>query len=82
MSKRKAEGVLQRGMHYEDETTEVQLSEDTSNSQIVGIRAEAPAEGGTRGAPATLAAAPSHHVDCEGANLFWALLEDVGYTVW
>ena len=48
MSKRKAEGVLERGMHYEGETTEVHLSEDTSNSQTVGIRAEAPVEGGTR----------------------------------
>lgn len=82
MSKRKAEGALEQGTHCEGDTTEVVLAEATSARQTTNIRADTPAEGGTREAPATPAVAPASHVDCEGAGLFWMLLEAAGYTIW
>lgn len=82
MSKRKAEGILERVITCEGEPTEVGLEATASTHQIVSLQVETPVEGGTRETPATPAAAPAQHVDDAGTNLLWILLEDVGYTVW
>lgn len=82
MSKRKAEGVLERGIYCEGDTTEVYLAEATSTHQTMNIHVETSVEGGTKETPPMLAAAPANHVDKAGANLFWILLENARYTIW
>ena len=82
MSKRKAERALEQEVYFEDNTFEVDRAAAIDTHQTVSIRAEPSTEGATMEAPATIAASPTGHVDCVGADLFWMLLENARYTVW
>ena len=82
MGKRKAEKSLEREFEYEDNTAEVEWAATTETFPTVSMRSEPPAEGATRESSATSVAVPVSHVDYAGADLFWTLLENAGYTVW